>query len=107
MAGLASPLIISAAALLYPPVLRPRAPSPLACAGSARELVDACAEDQECNVGQAAYEIKETLRQQQVLSVPRLRHVTDWLDVEPLPTHYQGGCLTDIETLQEEECVVP
>ena len=107
MAGLALPLIISAAALLYPPVLRPRAPSPLACAGSARELVDACAEDQECNVGQAAYEIKETLRQQQVLSVPRLRHVTDWLDVEPLPTHYQGGCLTDIETLQEEECVVP
>ena len=42
------------------------------------------------------------------LDVPRVEHVSDWLpEAEALETHFRGGCMIDVETLAEDECVVP
>jgi len=42
------------------------------------------------------------------ITVPRVPHLRDWLpDAERLSTPYHGGCMVDVQTLEQDECVVP
>lgn len=44
----------------------------------------------------------------EVISVPHVDHLRDWLPaVEARTTGFHGGCMTDMQTLEEDECVVP
>jgi len=43
-----------------------------------------------------------------MIEVPPVAHIKDWLPNEPrLPTHFHGGCMVDVQTLQEDLCVAP
>jgi hypothetical protein len=42
------------------------------------------------------------------INVPHVQNVREWLpDVRPQFTPYHGGCMSDVLTLLEDECVVP
>ena len=100
-------------ALLLPGAPLPRAPprtvvrvaaSPIATDAGARELVP------DVTVSGAATDVKKKLDQphETGVHVPRVDHVTDWLpETVARQTEYRGGCMVDVQTLEEVLCVVP
>ncbi len=80
-----------------------RAPPPVACAAGGNPA----STSRDVDVSPAAADVAACLASPAV-NVPHVDHVHDWLpDVEVESTPYHGGCMTDVQTRQEDECVVP
>jgi 6-phosphofructokinase 1 len=82
----------------------------------ARSVVASTPSERSVDVSGAAVDIAESLRdskptlapESKPLHVPRVDHLTDWLpELGPLPTPFHGGCMADVNTLEDDECVLP
>ena len=68
---------------------------------------NAAATSQDVNILPAEDDVKASLLKP-AINVPHVQNVREWLpDVRPQFTPYHGGCMSDVLTLLEEECVVP
>ena len=68
---------------------------------------NAAATSQDSNILPAEDDVKASLLKP-AINVPHVQNVREWLpDVRPQFTPYHGGCMSDVLTLMEEECVVP